>query len=124
MSTATTSSNGNGSVKTNDELLHFTPVEPSKMNIPYADLMNIDISTFDNGEDTRQKLANQVYEAMTTKGFFVLTGFGISEAEISKQVDIGYTVLEKTPLEEKKKLDGHMDKTGLYRGFKLRNYYE
>ncbi|WWC58799.1 uncharacterized protein I303_101343 [Kwoniella dejecticola CBS 10117] len=121
---STTSTRANGSTKGAEGLLHFTPVGPSQMDIPYADLMNIDLSTFADGPDAQQKLAGQLYQAMTTQGFFVLTGFGISEEEIARQVDIGYTVLEKTPLEEKKELDGHMDQTGQYRGFKLRNYYE
>lgn len=34
------------------------------------------------------------------------------------------TTLEKTPREEKERLQGHMDQDGVYRGFKLRNYYE
>ncbi|OCF41964.1 hypothetical protein I317_04266 [Kwoniella heveanensis CBS 569] len=106
------------------QLLHFTPVAPSKMELPYADLQQIDISTWNDGLEAQQELADQLYKAMTTDGFFVLTGLDISEEEIARQVDIGYTVIEKTPLEEKLKLDGHMDATGLYRGFKPRQYYE
>jgi hypothetical protein len=34
------------------------------------------------------------------------------------------TTLEKTSREEKERLQGHMDQDGVYRGFKLRNYYE
>ncbi|WWC58131.1 uncharacterized protein I303_100666 [Kwoniella dejecticola CBS 10117] len=115
---------GNGHAKAGGGLLHFTPVAESKVDVPYADLTNIDISTWDQGLVAQQKLAKQLFTAMTTDGFFVLTGFGISEEEITRQVDIGYTVIEKTPLEEKKELEGHMDHTGIYRGFKLRQYYE
>ena len=57
---------------------------------PYADLMNIDISTWDDGDQARQSLSKQLYEAMTTQGFFVLTGHCLSEREIERQVDIGY----------------------------------
>jgi hypothetical protein len=147
---------------TNEEsgLVHFIPVAPSKLEVvgihdvhmtktnwsplrqPRADLIGINLSTFNNGPAAQKKLADQLYTAMTTQGFFVLTGFGISEEEIQRQVDIGYvsgrtaslglfgadkshqTVIETTPLEEKKALAGHMDTDGLYRGFKLRQYYE
>ena len=99
--------------------------------------MTIDVSTFDGGSEARKALAAQLHEAMTTKGFFVLTGHNVMEEEIKRQVDIGYvrgiacsltrscpTVIEATTLEEKKQLEGHMDTTGRYRGFKLRQYYE
>ncbi|WRT64439.1 uncharacterized protein IL334_001371 [Kwoniella shivajii] len=105
-------------------LLHFIPVRKSEMDVPYADLINIDLSKWNQGANAQKKLATQLYTAMTTQGFFMLTGTTITEQEIQRQVDIGFTVLETTPLEEKQALDGHMDVTGLYRGFKLRNYYE
>ncbi|WWC86470.1 uncharacterized protein L201_001347 [Kwoniella dendrophila CBS 6074] len=114
----------NGNNATDKGLVHFIPVAESKMDVPYADLSIIDISRWSEGLDVQKSLADQLYEAMTTDGFFVLTGFGISEQEIQRQVDIGYTVLEKTPFDEKKELDSHTDKTGVYRGFKPRQYYE
>ncbi|WVF65610.1 hypothetical protein IAT40_000340 [Kwoniella sp. CBS 6097] len=91
----------NGATSDDGQLLHFTP--------PYADLQQINISTWNDGPEAQQALADQLYKAMTTDGFFVLTGIDISEEEIARQVDIGYTVIEKTPIEEKLKLDGHMD---------------
>jgi len=51
------------------------------------------MSTFKDGIEAQKKLADQLYTAMTTQGFFVLTGFGISEEEIRRQVDIGYVGL-------------------------------
>jgi len=38
--------------------------------------------------------------------------------------ELSQTVIEATPMEEKKQLESHMDTTGVYRGFKLRQYYE
>ena len=79
---------------------------------------------------------------MVKDGFFVLTGHSITEQEIARQVDIAYvsayqhcasnfmllietqTVLEATSKEEKEAMQGHMDVDGVYRGFKLRQYYE
>lgn len=88
-----------------DGLVHFTPVAPptetdlvrlagltqyTADSKPYADLLNIDISTFHDGPEAQKKLAAQVHEAMTTQGFFVLTGHALSQEEIARQVDIGY----------------------------------
>ncbi|ORX39267.1 Clavaminate synthase-like protein [Kockovaella imperatae] len=106
------------------EPTHFTPVAESKLDIPYADLTEINISRWDDGPEEQARLAEELRDAMTTDGFLVLTGHALSEADISRQVDIGYTVIEETSLEEKCRLQGHMDKDGVYRGFKLRQYYE
>ena len=138
-----------------DGLLRFKPVAESRLDVvcdvynaaswltriqPYADLKTIDISKWDDGAAEQARLAAQLYKAMTTDGFFVLTGHAITEQEIERQVDIGFvghmkqrlrealiwpkTVLQKTPLQEKEALQGHMDRDGIYRGFKLRQYYE
>ena len=71
-------------------LLHFTPVGPSKDPLDYADLQTVDMSTFHSGPAAQAALAQTVRSAMHHQGFFVLTNFGISEAEIERQVDIAY----------------------------------
>ncbi|KAL1406675.1 hypothetical protein Q8F55_008381 [Vanrija albida] len=107
-----------------DDLLHFTPVAPSTMDLPYADLAVVDMSTWHDGPDAQAAISAKIAHAMHTDGFFTLVGHGISEEEIARQVDIGYTVLQRTPLEEKKRLRAQMQELGTYKGFKLRNYYE
>jgi isopenicillin N synthase-like dioxygenase len=53
-------------------------------------LTHIDVSRWDEGEAEQKRLAKQLHDAMTTQGFFVLTGHCISEEEITRQVDIGF----------------------------------
>lgn len=72
------------------QLLHFEPVHASTADLPYADLATIDVSAFNDGTEAQTKLAKQVREAMHTDGFFTLVGMRINEAEIARQVDIGY----------------------------------
>ena len=57
---------------------------------------------------------------MTTQGFFKMVNHGISEEEITRQVDIGHTILKRTPLEEKQRLKASMVQEGSYHGFKPR----
>ena len=58
--------------------------------------MTIDISTYHDGHEAREKLASQLHDAMTNNGFFVLTGHAVSEDEIKRQVDIGYVSTMKS----------------------------
>ncbi|CAK7222010.1 hypothetical protein SBRCBS47491_004722 [Sporothrix bragantina] len=102
---------------------HFTPVQETKEDLPFADLVKIDLSTYEDGPEARKKLAQDLNQAMRTQGFFYVINHGISEQEIERQIDIGYTVLTTTPLEEKRSLEGQMKKDGSYQGFKLRNYW-
>jgi hypothetical protein len=103
---------------------HFEPVAPTKENLDYANLPTIDFALFKKGEEGRKELAKTLNYAMREHGFFYVINHGISEEEIERQVDIGYTVIEETPLEEKKALESKIEQKGVYRGFKLRNYYK
>lgn len=60
---------------------------------------------------------------MQEQGFFYLINYGVDEAEITRQVNIGHTVLSTTPQEEKAKLRSQMQEDGNYKGFKLKGYY-
>src|SRR5579859_874295 len=99
----------------------FTPVALTKENLEYADLPFIDFDLLSNGEAGTAELAKTLDNAMQTQGFFYVINHGILEEEIQRQVHIGYTVLSDTPMEEKHRLEGKIQETGQYRGFKLRN---
>jgi isopenicillin N synthase-like dioxygenase len=60
---------------------------------------------------------------MRTQGFFIIENHGIPIETIDRHVDIAHHVITNTPLEEKKRLEGTMKKTGSYQGFKLRKYW-
>ena len=106
--------------KTLPEADHFVPVEPSEQDIDFVRLRTIDISKYDDGAEARKLLAEEVRLAMTTQGFFKMINHGISEEEISRQVDVGHTILKRTPLGEKQRLKAAMVDEGSYHGFKPR----
>src|SRR5271170_1448430 len=103
---------------------HFEPVKPTGENLDYADLPTLDFAELRTGDAGKWKLAETLNKCMRTQGFFYIVNHGLSEEEISRQVDIGYTVLTETPLEEKMRLLSQMQEKGRYRGFKLRDYYQ
>lgn len=105
------------------ELEHFVPVAPTAEKLDYADLVELDLSAYEDGPAARLELANKLKYAMRTQGFLLVVNHGVSLETIERQVDIGYHVLTKTPLEEKRRLEGEMKKKGNYQGFKLRNYW-
>jgi len=103
---------------------HFEPVKPTAEKLNYADLPTLDFAELKNGDAGKSKLAETLNKVMRTQGFFYIVNHGLSEEEVTRQVDIGYTVLTETPLEEKMKLVSQMQEKGCYRGFKLRDYYQ
>ncbi|PYH94484.1 Clavaminate synthase-like protein [Aspergillus ellipticus CBS 707.79] len=105
------------------EAEHFVPVPSSKEPIDFVSLKTIDFSLYDNGLEARLQLAEQVRQAMTTQGFFVIINHGISEEEISRQVDIGHTIFTRTSPEEKLHLQAPIVEKGSYFGFKLRGHW-
>jgi isopenicillin N synthase-like dioxygenase len=102
----------------------FTPVSPTKEDLDYADLPFIDFSLLEQGEQGKAELARTLDNVMRTQGFFYVVNHGLSEEEIQRQVNIGWTILSDTSIEEKQALEGKIQETGQYRGFKLRNYYQ
>lgn len=105
------------------EIEHFIPVQPTGEALEYADLVCLDFSKWDDGPEAIKDLAKQLNNAMRTQGFFPIENHGISKDKIDRQVDIGYHVLTKTPLEDKRRFEGQMKERGSYQGFKLRNYW-
>ena len=70
-------------------------------NLEWAPLTNIDLSHFDE-PGVKQELAKQLYDAITRVGFWVVTGSGIDDERVLRQLSIGNTFF-KEPLEEKRK---------------------
>lgn len=108
---------------TDVQLERFVPVAPTKEMLEYAELVRLDLSTYDSGPNARAELAKQLKYAMRTQGFLLVEKHGVSVETIDRQVDIGHHVLTKTPLEEKQRLRGKIKEQGNYQGFKLRNYW-
>lgn len=62
-------------------------------------MVELDLSLFDT-QDGRQKLADQLADAIHTSGFFVVKNFGIEDEKIEKEFKICQELFE-LPLEEK-----------------------
>lgn len=105
------------------EVEHFVPVQPSKLVDDFVKLRTVDLGRYDDGPEARKELAEEVRVAMTTQGFFILINHGISEEDISRQVDIGHTILTRTSVEEKHRLKAAMVEEGSYHGFKPRGHW-
>ncbi|KAL7893032.1 Clavaminate synthase-like protein [Trichoderma sp. SZMC 28014] len=101
----------------------FEPVAPTKEVHDFVSLRAVDLATYDDGPAARQKIAQDIHEAMTTQGFFYLVNHGLSEQQISRQVDIGHHILKNTPEEEKQALRAPMVEEGSYHGFKPRGHW-
>lgn len=106
------------------EVEHFVPVGPTKEKLDFADLEILDFSRYNEGLESKKALASQVHKAMSTQGFFVIVKHGISEESISRLVDVGHTILTRTPLEEKEKLKADILGKGEYPGFKPRGHWK
>ena len=102
---------------------HFVPVGPTKEQIDFVKLRTIDLGRYDDGPSARAELAEEVRLAMTTQGFFTLINHGLSEEDITRQVDIGHHIITNTPYEEKQKLQAPMVEEGSYHGFKPRGHW-
>ncbi|TVY92558.1 UPF0676 protein [Lachnellula willkommii] len=61
---------------------------PTKVDLPWADISIIDISTFDE-PGGKEKLAKQLQHAVETTGFFSVTGTGFTDEEVTRQYSIG-----------------------------------
>lgn len=110
--------------KTLPEVDHFVPVEPTKEKLDYADLDILDFSLYNDTSAAKNALAEQVHQAMTSHGFFVIINHGISEENIERMVDIGHTILSRTPQEEKERLKADLTGKGEYPGFKPRGEWK
>ncbi|KAK3725383.1 hypothetical protein LTR37_000353 [Vermiconidia calcicola] len=89
--------------------------EESRHDLPWADLITLDLSQFEY-PGGKQKLANQLKDAVHNVGFFYITGFGLSQEAIDRQFAIGRDVLNM-PTEEKLKYRADLE-GGSYNGYR------
>ena len=109
--------------KTGPELAHFVPVRPTKEPVEFVNLRTIDLSRYSEGVAARAELGEEIRLAMTTQGFFTLINHGLSEEDITRQVDIGHNIFSNTPQDEKENLKAPIVEEGSYHGFKLRGHW-
>lgn len=90
------------------------PVE-TKEPLEWAELVQIDLSRFDE-PGGKEELANQLYDAVTRVGFWVVTNTGIDDEKVLRQFSIGNTFFKET-LEEKRRFPCNFAK-GEYFGYR------
>lgn len=90
----------------------------TKEDLDWADLTVLDISSFDE-PGGKQKLADQLKQAVNKDGFWAVVGHGISQEEFDRQFALGQHFFEDYTLEEKKAQEVQFDQ-GNYFGYKIR----
>ncbi|CAN9159449.1 unnamed protein product [Alternaria alternata] len=89
-------------------------------DLNWADIKIIDLSTFDE-PNGKQKLAEELRDAVHHTGFFSVTGTGFTQEEIDRQYDIGQAYFN-LPLEEKGDPEYRCDfANGNYFGYRAAN---
>ena len=83
--------------------------------MPWADLVTLDLSQFDV-PGGKQKLAEQLKDAVHNVGFFYITNFGLSQDEVDHQFAIGKEFFS-LPTEEKVKYRADLEH-GNYNGYR------
>ncbi|KAH7357559.1 gibberellin 2-oxidase [Pyrenochaeta sp. MPI-SDFR-AT-0127] len=91
------------STQATDKLLikPWSRPQETKEDLDWAPLTTIDLSQFDE-PGGKQKLAGQLYDAITRVGFWIVTNTGIEDDRVLKQFSIGNTFF-KEYLEEKRR---------------------
>ncbi|KAL0571694.1 hypothetical protein V5O48_010271 [Marasmius crinis-equi] len=100
----------------------WTPAEPTKSELEYADLPTVDLSL---PRDEFLGQVDMVKKAMETHGFLYCVNHPYTVEEMSRIFSIADVPFREdlVPLEEKKKYEGTMKVSGSYQGYKLREYW-
>ncbi|KAF9259643.1 Clavaminate synthase-like protein [Marasmius fiardii PR-910] len=126
VTTTTTSQNGtNGTHEIVPAQLPFAPrftmAEPTKEDLDYADLPIIDLL---EAKANPAKVAEQVRDAMTTKGFLYIVNHGYTPEQMQRMHDISNVSFDQVPEEQKEAFDAKAQESGSWQGYKLRKYWE
>ncbi|KAI9925406.1 hypothetical protein MW887_005787 [Aspergillus wentii] len=100
------------------ELPEFIPATPTKQKLDWIELVNIDLSKFDD-PTTRKDLARELLQAVTEHGFLTISNHGISKELYTSQVNLSNAVMTLSP-DEKLPYEAtpEEDARGRYVGFK------
>lgn len=86
-----------------------------KLSVDWADLVTLDLAKFDE-PGGKGALAQQLFEALQTIGFFYIINFGLGQEEVDRQFAIGKAVFD-LPTEEKLSYRADLENGG-YNGYK------
>jgi len=77
----------------------FTPCAPTKEKLDYVDLVDIDLSKFDD-PITRKELAKELLEGVVKHGFLTISNHGITQELYESQVSLAHAVMTLPPEEK------------------------
>ncbi|KAH6656994.1 2OG-Fe(II) oxygenase superfamily protein [Truncatella angustata] len=93
----------------------YSQIPETKYELDWAGLATLDLSTFEQ-PGGKEKLAQQLSEAIQQIGFFYITNFGLGQDQVDRQFAIGKEVFQLSP-EEKLKYRADLENGG-YNGYK------
>lgn len=92
--------------------------------MPWASLEQVDLSLLDSTDPAiRTRLVSLAKKALIEDGFLFVTGTGVSDATLERQLAIAQLALEDIPDEEKRLYAARLDE-GSYRGYKPLGIWE
>lgn len=92
--------------------------------MPWADLEKIDLQLLDSQDPAvRADLVRGAKKALTVDGFLFVTGTGVSQATLERNLAIAQHVLDGVPFEEKEPFAADLE-GGSYKGYKLRGIWK
>lgn len=100
---------------TDDQTSRYVQEQETTQDLPWADLVTLDLSKFDQ-EGGKQALAAQLKDAVNNVGFFYITNFGLSQDEVDEQFAIGREFFA-LPTDEKMKYKADLA-NGNYNGYR------
>ncbi|KAH0442459.1 hypothetical protein CcaCcLH18_01501 [Colletotrichum camelliae] len=101
-----------------DAIPKFNQCEPTKEVLDYVDLVNLDLSNYDNSS-SRAQLAKDLFKGVVTHGILTISNHGISEERYNTHVDLAHALLTLPPPEKGPYENSPQDEAqGRYAGFK------
>ncbi|PIL28631.1 hypothetical protein GSI_08673 [Ganoderma sinense ZZ0214-1] len=100
----------------------YVPAPATKEDLDWADLPIIDFSRVGTPEG-RAELAPAMRDGMHTHGFVYIINHGLTQPQRDRMFDIADVAFAQVPEEEKKQFTANFKETGLYSGYKLRQYW-
>ncbi|KAI8989246.1 Clavaminate synthase-like protein [Trametes punicea] len=100
----------------------YVPALTTKEELEWADLATIDLSKASTPEG-RAELAPKVRDAMRTYGFMYVVNHGLTQAQNDRIFDIADVPFSQVSDDEKQQFTHDIKATGLYKHYKLRQYW-
>lgn len=101
---------------------HWTPIEPTKEKLEWAELDVIDLARAKTPEG-RAEQVEKARNAMHNQGFFYVVNHGLDRTQVERVFDIAAVPFEQVLPEEKKRYEAKIKETGTFIGYKPLQYW-